>query len=59
MSAALKYPEKELTAQLTQLERASAQLIARLSDRAAYASGEEFKEIRELITMLRGLAAKP
>ena len=59
MSAALKYPDTDLTTQLTQLERASAQLIARLSDRAAYASGEEFNEIRALITMLRGLVAKP
>ncbi len=59
MSAALKYPDTDLTTQLTQLERASAHLIARLSDRAAYASGEEFDEIRALITMLRGLVAKP
>jgi hypothetical protein len=51
-------PTSELSAQLTQLERAAAQLIARLSDRAAYASAEEFKEIRSLIAMLRELGGK-
>jgi hypothetical protein len=58
MSATMTQPTSELSAQLTQLERAAAQLIARLSDRAAYASAEEFKEIRSLIAMLRELGGK-
>jgi hypothetical protein len=55
MSVTTNDPQQELHAQLTQLERAASHLIARLADRAAYATGEEFQEIRELITMLRQL----
>jgi hypothetical protein len=58
MSATMTQPADELSAQLTQLQRAASQLIARLSDRAAYATPEEFSEIRGLITMLRELGGK-
>ncbi len=37
------------------VDQAAAALIARLSDRAAYATGEEYQEIRSLISALRQL----
>ncbi len=34
-------------------------LIARLGERAAYATGDEYAEIRALMTALRGLLSAP
>ena len=45
----------ELRTQLDQVETAASRLIERLSERAAYASKEEFDEIRALIAALRTL----
>ena len=41
--------------QLAQLAPVAARLIARLADRAAYATGEEYHELRSLMTSLRAL----
>ena len=46
-----------LRVQLDQVETAASRLIDQLSDRAAYASKEEFDEIRGLITALRALGS--
>jgi hypothetical protein len=35
------------------------ELIARLSERAAYATGEEYAEIRTLVTALKNLLSAP
>ncbi len=42
--------------QLALVEVAASKLIERLSDRAAYATDEEFNEIRGLISALRPLS---
>jgi hypothetical protein len=55
MSATQSRDVKDLATQLNQLEVASSKLIARLADRAAYAKGEEYEEIRSLMTALRKL----
>jgi hypothetical protein len=49
----------ELNTKLEQLQIASSKLIARLADRAAYAKGEEYEEIRALMTALRQLGGSP
>ena len=46
---------EKLTAELEQVQIAASKLIARLADRAAYASPEEYQEIRSLMAALRGL----
>ena len=48
----------DLRVQLAKVEVAASKLIARLSDRAAYATDEEFDEIRGLIKALRALGGK-
>jgi hypothetical protein len=55
MSATSSREAAELNNQLAQLRIASSKLIARLADRAAYAKGEEYEEIRSLMTALRQL----
>ena len=55
MSAMLSRNENALNTHLVQVDGAAAFLIARLSDRAAYASGDEYQEIRSLISALRQL----
>ncbi len=45
-----------LRGQLALVEVAASKLIERLSDRAAYATDEEFAEIRGLISALRPLS---
>ena len=57
MSETINPRTSELRVQLSAVERASAALIDRLSDRAAYASREEFDEIRSLIKALRQLGS--
>jgi hypothetical protein len=56
MSATTNNAPAELGNLMTRIEDAAAKVIARLADRAAYANGEEYHEIRGLITALRGLA---
>ena len=46
-----------LTTHIEQVQVASSRLIAKLADRAAYASPEEYEEIRALMTALRNLGA--
>jgi hypothetical protein len=58
MSATTGGNSSELRVQLSKVEQAASKLIDRLSDRAAYASHEEFQEIRGLIKALRALAGK-
>lgn len=58
MSAARTRDASELNQQLDQLQVAASKLIVRLADRAAYATGEEYEEIRSLMTALRQLGAK-
>jgi hypothetical protein len=58
MSATKSRDASELNNQLDQLQVASSKLIARLADRAAYAKGEEYEEIRGLMTALRQLGGK-
>ena len=58
MSATVNGNTSDLRVQLSKVETAASKLIARLSDRAAYASQEEFQEIRGLIKALRGLSGK-
>jgi hypothetical protein len=41
--------------QLAKVREAASALIGRLADRAAYATEEEYKELRSLMTALRGL----
>ena len=57
MSATKSRDTAALNQQLEQLQIASSKLIARLADRAAYAKGEEYEEIRTLMTALRQLSA--
>ena len=45
----------DLNNQIEQMQSAASKLITRLADRAAYASGEEYEEIRGLMTALRQL----
>ncbi len=45
----------ELHQQLAGVKDAAAALLARLADRAAYASDDEYRELRSLMTALRGL----
>jgi hypothetical protein len=45
----------ERNPQLAKVKDAASALIARLADRAAYASEEEYRELRSLMTALRGL----
>jgi hypothetical protein len=40
---------------IVKIEDAASAVITRLADRAAYAHGNEYQEIRGLITGLRGL----
>ncbi len=58
MSATNAVNRDLLRTQLDQVETAASKLIDRLSDRAAYASKEEFEEIRGLISALRALGGK-
>jgi hypothetical protein len=58
LSATINVNGSDLRAQLALVETAASKLIARLSDRAAYASNEEFDEIRSLIKALRQLGGK-
>ena len=46
---------EQLRAQLAMVEGAASKLIDRLSDRAAYATNEEYEELRNLIKVLREL----
>jgi hypothetical protein len=59
MSATTTVNRELLRTQLDQVENAAAKLIDRLADRAAYASTEEFADIRSLISALRALGGKP
>jgi hypothetical protein len=58
MSATMHGNDGDLRVQLSMMEQAASKLIKRLSDRAAYASNEEFEEIRGLIKALRALCGK-
>jgi hypothetical protein len=58
VSATMNVNGQDLRAQLAKVELAASKLITRLSDRAAYATPEEFDEIRGLIKALRGLGGK-
>lgn len=58
MSATMNVNGPDLRVQLAKVEVAASKLIARLSDRAAYATDEEFEEIRGLIKALRALGGK-
>ncbi len=49
----------ELSTHLKQVKLLSEKLLARLAARAAYAGAEEYEEIRELMSALRGLGATP
>jgi len=55
MPATNSVSRDELRTQLGQVETAASRLVARLSERAAYANKEEFEEIRSLISALRAL----
>ena len=56
MSATTSRKITELSQQVSQVEVAASKLITRLAERAAYASDEEYKEIRGLMSALRGLS---
>jgi hypothetical protein len=49
----------DLNNQIEHMQAAASKLITRLADRAAYASGQEYEEIRDLMTALRQLGGSP
>jgi hypothetical protein len=57
MAATRPTPAPELGTHLKQVQVLSERLIAKLAERAAYASDDEYEEIRDLMTALRGLGA--
>ena len=50
---------ERLNAEIQQVQVAASKLIARLADRAAYASPDEYQEIRGVMAALRALGKAP
>ncbi len=48
---------ERLNAEIEQVQIAASKLITRLADRAAYASPDEYQEIRSLMAALRTLGS--
>ena len=59
MPAAAAPKAERLNAEIEQVQVAASKLISRLADRAAYASAEEYQEIRTLMAALRTLGSTP
>ena len=55
MSAPMNGSSDNTDHRVAQLAPVAERLIARLADRAAYATGEEYDELRSLMTSLRAL----
>ncbi len=55
MSTTARGAQADLGNLIVKIEDAASAVITRLADRAAYAHGDEYQEIRGLITALRGL----
>jgi hypothetical protein len=56
MSGSMDRSMTELSNQVQEVQQAATKLIARLAERAAYASDDEYRDIRTLMTALRGLS---
>ena len=48
-----------LNVEIEQVQVAASKLVARLADSAAYATPEEYQEIRDLMAALRTLGTSP